>query len=150
VDTIYSLFFSLSWHRNPACEHFGYFLLCLLCASQTWLSSDNHFACTSLLSPSGVVDTHQYRLLTMLFCHSLTSLQSFCFLSFYENVHVFIFIHQLWIYCRFYCAWMYNSICDPFCKKGSYSLTELLSLIHHNSSCFQPIDFICTPSHSVM
>jgi len=37
-------------------------------------------------------------------------------------------------------------ICDPVCKKGSYSLSELLCLIHHNSLCFQRITFIFHPA----
>jgi len=39
-----------------------------------------------------------------------------------------------------------STTCDQVCKKGSYSLSELLSLIHHNSSCFQPITFILNPA----
>jgi len=34
-----------------------------------------------------------------------------------------------------------ETICDQVFEKGSYSLSEL-SLIHHNSSCFQHISFI--------
>ena len=75
-------FFLLSRCRSLPCEHFGNFALCLLWTSWTWLSNDSHLACTSSLSSSGVVDTHQYRWLMILFCHSLTNSQSFCFPSF--------------------------------------------------------------------
>jgi len=36
--------------------------------------------------------------------------------------------------------------CDPVCEKESYSLSELLSLIYRNSSCFQHITFILHPA----
>jgi len=43
-------------------------------------------------------------------------------------------------------CWLFNNICDPVCKTGSYSFSDLLSLIHNNSSYFQPITFILHPA----
>ena len=67
---------------NLPCAHFENFLPCLLWILWIWLSNDSHFAFINSPSLAEVEETHQYKWLIMLFCHSPTTSQFFCLPSF--------------------------------------------------------------------